>query len=598
MKCPVCQAKLLPVDGELFCLQCGNAVAIEPGMEKQAEAGAPLLEETSDPVLQRAIVDAVHHAVTFRLPVSAAPPARPVGSFAPMRAILAPPRPVLAGGASGGAVAHGPAVAVKATAADKAMAVAAPVTETAKSRRRLGLISRGWAVGAAAFMAFAGLNMGLNSYFANRVYPGVVVGTVGVGGVPLSEVKARLAAAVPQAALKVRVGQMDFVVNPQSVGSADMDATVRDVTNVGRTTPLPLAGIIWSLVSKPLTVRYVVDDDAVRNRVAEIADEVDRPAADAVALVRDGRAFVVNEKPGLRLDRDKLTDLIRKNIGKSTEVAFEPARTDAVITAGSLSDEIEAAQSRLMLNLQLKVKNTTYAIGPSDITGWLVVGGSGNSLQIDNAKIATYVNGLPGKFDRQAAAAALMDAVKNGAALSYTANTKKNVSASLPASIAVPNPRMTYKYCVLDQTGANKAALEERTAAVTSATGGWGLGGALAFEAAQKGCNVTVQLTRSAQMKAVDPACDGQSTCQVGAVVAVNADRWAAAPSGWGGTLDSYREELLRHEVGHWLGFDHASCTSPVSPISQATIVTMPGCSPNWYAIPAETQGTKVLPGF
>jgi hypothetical protein len=407
-----------------------------------------------------------------------------------------------------------------------------------------------------------------------------------------------LATAVPQTALKVRVGQGDFVVNSQSVGAVDIDATVRDVTNVGRTTPLPLAGIIWSLISKPLTVRYAVDDAAVRARVDEIAAEVDRPAADAVALVRDGKAFVITEKPGLKLNRDALADLIRKNIGTSPALAFEPTRTDAVITAGSLRDEIEAAQLRLMLKLQLVVKSTTYSVGASDITGWLVVGGAGNTLQIDNAKIATYVNGLPGKFDRQAAAAALMDAVKNGIALSYTADTRKNVIASQPASIAVPNPRAMYKYCVLDQTGANKTALEERTAVATSATGGWGLGGALMFEPAQKGCNVTVQLTRSAQMKAVDPACSGQSTCQAGAVVAVNADRWAVAPAGWVGTLDSYREELLRHEVGHWLGFDHASCTLPAPPISQVTIVTMAGCSPNWYAIPAETQGTKVLPGF
>src|SRR5437868_3559805 len=94
MKCPICQAKLLPVDGELFCLQCGNAIALQPG----SESDAPQLEDTTDPLLQRAIVDAVHHDVKFRLPVTAAPPG-PVASFVSMRSVLAPPRPVVAGGA-------------------------------------------------------------------------------------------------------------------------------------------------------------------------------------------------------------------------------------------------------------------------------------------------------------------------------------------------------------------------------------------------------------------------------------------------------------------------------------------------------------------
>src|SRR5438132_1638415 len=94
MKCPICQAKLLPVDGELFCLQCGNAVAPKMGSLEEA----PVLEETTDPLLQRAIVDAVHHDVRFRLPVAATAPS-PVASFASMRAVLAPPRSAMMAGA-------------------------------------------------------------------------------------------------------------------------------------------------------------------------------------------------------------------------------------------------------------------------------------------------------------------------------------------------------------------------------------------------------------------------------------------------------------------------------------------------------------------
>ncbi len=60
MKCPVCQAKLLPVDGEMFCLQCGQT------LRAPATGGDNLrLEDTVDPVLQRAIRDAGNYEAQF-----------------------------------------------------------------------------------------------------------------------------------------------------------------------------------------------------------------------------------------------------------------------------------------------------------------------------------------------------------------------------------------------------------------------------------------------------------------------------------------------------------------------------------------------------
>jgi hypothetical protein len=56
---------------------------------------------------------------------------------------------------------------------------------------------------------------------------------------------------------------------------------------------------------------------------------------------------------------------------------------------------------------------------------------------------------------------------------------------------------------------------------------------------------------------------------------------------------------LINHLVGQWLGFQHARCgTGAAAQILEAATVTIPGCSPNWYEIPADVQGTKPLPGF
>ena len=49
----------------------------------------------------------------------------------------------------------------------------------------------------------------------------------------------------------------------------------------------------------------------------------------------------------------------------------------------------------------------------------------------------------------------------------------------------------------------------------------------------------------------------GRFSCQIGPVVALNADRWRTAVESWPASLDDYRTMLVNHEVGHLLGQHH-----------------------------------------
>src|SRR4051812_32128832 len=103
MKCPHCNATLMPEDGVMFCLQCGDVVALG---SDEADKG-PKLEDTTDPVLQRAITDSTRGRVHFRLPVSEVQPRSKtkLKAFGSMRASLVPPHPLASGvGASAPAV--------------------------------------------------------------------------------------------------------------------------------------------------------------------------------------------------------------------------------------------------------------------------------------------------------------------------------------------------------------------------------------------------------------------------------------------------------------------------------------------------------------
>lgn len=84
----------------------------------------------------------------------------------------------------------------------------------------------------------------------------------------------------------------------------------------------------------------------------------------------------------------------------------------------------------------------------------------------------------------------------------------------------------------------------------------------------------------------------GRFSCQIGPVVALNADRWRAATDTWPGTLETYRQMLVNHEVGHLLGRHHArpACQEPGAPaaVMYQQSSGVEGCAPNPWPLPWE----------
>lgn len=99
----------------------------------------------------------------------------------------------------------------------------------------------------------------------------------------------------------------------------------------------------------------------------------------------------------------------------------------------------------------------------------------------------------------------------------------------------------------------------------------------------------------------------GRFSCQNGPVVALNAQRWRIATPQWTGDLDTYREMLVNHEVGHLLGQHHPrrQCPQPgqPAPLMAQQSTELGGCLPNpwplrWELACAARHLEPLAPGY
>lgn len=118
---------------------------------------------------------------------------------------------------------------------------------------------------------------------------------------------------------------------------------------------------------------------------------------------------------------------------------------------------------------------------------------------------------------------------------------------------------------------------------------GW-LRGHVRFKRVSSGGDFTVLLAQARYLPTYSSVCSVQYSCRVGRNVIINQDRWRWGSRYFPGPLAQYRQMVLNHETGHWLGNRHAFCggKGQLAPVMQQQSKGMQGCKPNAWPLARE----------
>ena len=155
-----------------------------------------------------------------------------------------------------------------------------------------------------------------------------------------------------------------------------------------------------------------------------------------------------------------------------------------------------------------------------------------------------------------------------------------------------PTRNVTYTVAVRGTISADRAAFAVSAAATLADARGWRAAG-ITFRQVATGGDFTLWLSQAELVPEFGPPCTANYSCRVGRDVIVNEARWRLATPVWtgaGASLADYQSLVVNHEVGHWLGFDHALCAGPgqPAPVMQQQSKGLNGCLSNPWPTPHE----------
>ena len=259
----------------------------------------------------------------------------------------------------------------------------------------------------AALVFFFAVAAGMAMYglaHSNRIYEGITIGGVEVGGMTRSEAKAAIRedmkAATSQPIILVN-GDQQFSLDPRAAGIAvDLDQTVERAFSFGREGSIVERTGNWFdaiLSGHEASIQVAYNKESLDATLMQIAPAITRPAINAyVGSNAEGQPEIVPELPGIGFD---LATTRNTMIAMITSLENQPVTIVAPVIPASVQvadldsgfSQIAAATASPLL---IRGVDTDWELTPEYVRKIVMVGGDDQRLIVNRDAVQAYVESI------------------------------------------------------------------------------------------------------------------------------------------------------------------------------------------------------------
>jgi hypothetical protein len=333
---------------------------------------------------------------------------------------------------------------------------------------------------------------------------------------------------------------------------------------------------VYNLFSPPeLEVPVKTDTKQLQKHAETLKQTFVKAPVNARLNIDGAKVAVVPGVNGYDLDTSKLQAVLLKAIaGNKKQASVAVKQTQPAVKPADLNEDKLSLEAQINTAITFRYNDKTKAVTPDDVAKWFTL--SGDTYGLSKENVRAYLTQLGSSFGIRISMPVMVDAAVNAV------NNRK--SGFLDISVQTAEKTFTYCTAARGVATSNLSALRSKLAGTYSDSRGWSLGGRVEFKESSSGCDFTVWLAEASQMPTFGAICDSMWSCRVGSNVVINYDRWTGASPAWnanGGTLDGYRDMVINHETGHWLGFGHDHCpgAGQSAPVMQQQSIDLQGCT-------------------
>ncbi|MGE3798947.1 MAG: peptidoglycan binding domain-containing protein, partial [Thermomicrobiales bacterium] len=300
----------------------------------------------------------------------------------------------------------------------------------------------------AALLLFGALAAGAAMYalaHSNRIYEGVTVGGVEIGGMTRSEARAELRddmrAATSQPIILVS-GDKQFSLDPRSAGiEVDLDETIERAFTFGRDGSFFERSGDWFnaiLSGHESSIAVAYNKESLDATLMQIAPSITRPAIDAyVRTNAEGQPEIIPELPGIGFDlgttRNSMIAMIASLENQPVQIVAPVI--PASVEVADLDSGFAQIESATAAPLTIEGADVIWQLSPEDIRQIVTVGGDDQRLIVNREAVQTYVESIAEQANRSVKDASIT--VSNGALVVDPSQVGLNVNVAESANLII-----------------------------------------------------------------------------------------------------------------------------------------------------------------